>query len=138
MTAPDDRSRPAMQERAFPLVFAERVPATAAFYEQLGFTRLRQNPPEGEPTYIALARGTAELAVVSADWPATRYDRPLGTGVRFEMFVLVDDLDTLLKELADVGVPLLRDPVEMPWGERIAYVTDPDGNPVALAAGPHS
>lgn len=127
-----------MQERAFPLVFAEHVPATAGFYERLGFTRLRQNPPEGEPTYIALARGTAELAVVLADWPATRYDRPLGTGVRFEMFVLVDDLDTLLKELAGAGVPLLRDPVEMPWGERIAYVTDPDGNPVALAAGPHS
>lgn len=127
-----------MQERAFPLVFAEHVPATAAFYERLGFTRLRQNPPEGEPTYIALARGTAELAVVSADWPAARYDRPFGTGVRFEMFVLVDDLDTLLKELAGAGVPLLRDPVEMPWGERIAYVTDPDGNPVALAAGPHS
>lgn len=127
-----------MEERAFPLVFAESVPATAAFYERLGFTRLRQNPPEGEPTYIALARGTAELAVVSADWPAGQYGRPLGTGIRFEMFVLVDDLDTLLKELADVGVPLLRDPVEMPWGERIAYVTDPDGNPVALAAGPHS
>ncbi len=22
----------------------------------------------------------------------------------------------------------------MPWGERVAYVADPDGNPVALAA----
>ncbi|WP_330237138.1 VOC family protein [Streptomyces sp. NBC_00566] len=129
-----------MQERAFPLIYAEHVPVTAGFYERLGFTRLRQNPPEGEPTYIALARGTAELAVVCADWPVTRYGSPAGTGTgpRFEMFVLVDDLDTTLKELADGGVPLLRAPVEMPWGERIAYVTDPDGNPVALAAGPHS
>ena len=24
----------------------------------------------------------------------------------------------------------------MPWGERVAYVTDPDGNPVALATPP--
>lgn len=127
-----------MQESAFPLIYAERVPATAGFYERLGFTRLRQNPSEGEPTYIALARGTAQLAVVCADWPATRHGSPPGTGVRFEMFVLVDDLDTTLKELGDAGVPLLRAPVEMPWGERIAYVADPDGNPVALAAGPHS
>ncbi|MEU6818442.1 VOC family protein [Streptomyces sp. NPDC046860] len=127
-----------MQERAFPLIFAEHVPATAAFYERLGFTRTRQNPPEGEPTYVALARGTAELAVVDADWPADRHGSAVGTGPRFEMFVLVDDLDTTLKELTDAGVPSLRDPVEMPWGERIAYVTDPDGNPVALAAGPHS
>jgi lactoylglutathione lyase len=28
---------------------------------------------------------------------------------------------------------VLRDPADMPWGERIATVADPDGNPVALA-----
>ncbi|WP_353479764.1 VOC family protein [Streptomyces sp. ALI-76-A] len=127
-----------MQERAFPLIFADRVTATAEFYERLGFTRWRQNPPEGEPTYIALRRGTAELAVVSTAWPETQYGSPAGRGPRFEMFVLVDDLDMTLKELADASVPLLRAPVDMPWGERIAYVTDPDGNPVALAAAPHS
>jgi len=26
----------------------------------------------------------------------------------------------------------LRDPQDMPWGERIAAVFDPDGNPVTL------
>ncbi|MES4890699.1 VOC family protein [Streptomyces sp. NPDC096012] len=127
-----------MQERAFPLIFAERVSATAEFYERLGFTRLRQDPPEGEPAYVSLRRGTAELAVVPTAWPQTQYGTPAGRGPRFEMFVLVDDLDTTLKDLADASVPLLRAAVEMPWGERIAYVADPDGNPVALAAGPHS
>lgn len=127
-----------MQERAFPLIFAERVTATAAFYERLGFTRSLQNPPEGEPTYIALRRGTTDLAVVSAAWPESQYGRPFGPGPRFEMFVLVDDLETTLKELSEASVPLLRAPRDMPWGERIAYVTDPDGNPVALARAPHS
>ncbi|WP_432133454.1 MULTISPECIES: VOC family protein [unclassified Streptomyces] len=127
-----------MQERAFPLIFAERVSATAEFYERLGFTRMRQDPSEGTPTYISLRRGTAELAVVPTAWPDTQYGTPAGQGPRFEMFVLVDDLDSTLKDLADASVPLLRAAVEMPWGERIAYVADPDGNPVALAAGPHS
>jgi lactoylglutathione lyase len=27
----------------------------------------------------------------------------------------------------------LQEPADMPWGERIAYVSDPDDNPVALA-----
>lgn len=133
-TALDLRSHPTMQERAFPLIFADHVPATAAFYELLGFTRQHQNPPEGEPTYIALRRGATELAVVSSAWPRDRYERPVGPGPRFEMFVLVGDVDTTLKELADASVPLLRAPVDMPWGERIAYVTDPDGNPVAVAS----
>jgi lactoylglutathione lyase len=30
-------------------------------------------------------------------------------------------------------VPVLRTPTDMPWGERVAYVSDPEGNPVALA-----
>jgi lactoylglutathione lyase len=34
------------------------------------------------------------------------------------------------------GVTVLREPTDMPWGERVAYVTDPDGNPVALAQSP--
>ena len=29
---------------------------------------------------------------------------------------------------------VLREPADMPWGERVAYVSDPDDNPVALAA----
>lgn len=29
---------------------------------------------------------------------------------------------------------MLRDPADMPWGERIATVADPGGNPVALAS----
>ena len=33
---------------------------------------------------------------------------------------------------------MLRDPADMPWGERIATVADPDGNPVALANEPAS
>ncbi len=127
-----------MQERAFPLIFADRVGATAEFYELLGFTRQGQNPPDGEPAYIGLRRGSTELAVVSADWPLTQCGVPPGPGPRFEMFVLVDDLDTTLKQLTDAQVPVLRAPADMPWGERIAHVRDPDGNPVAVACATHS
>lgn len=129
----DSRSEPPMSDRAFPMIFAERVEVTADFYELLGFTRQSQNPPEGEPTYIGLRRGSTELAVVSTDWSVTQCGLPPGPGPRFEMFVLVDDLDTTLKQLADGRVPVLREPAVMPWGERIAHVLDPDGNPVAVA-----
>ncbi|MEV6163382.1 flavin reductase [Streptomyces sp. NPDC052052] len=133
LAGPDSRSQPPMPGRAFPLIFAERVEATAEFYELLGFTRQSRNPPEGEPTYIGLRRGSTELAVVSADWSVTQCGIPPGPGPRFEMFVLVEDLDTTLKQLTDGRVPLLRAPTDMPWGERIAHVLDPDGNPVAVA-----
>jgi lactoylglutathione lyase len=109
------------------------VSATAAFYERLGFARHFQLPPEGEPGYVGLRRGVFEVAVVASAWPYEQYGAPVGDGVRFELFVYVDEVDRLVEEMRADGVTLLREPTDMAWGERVAYVTDPDGNPVALA-----
>lgn len=57
---------------------------------------------------------------------------PGGGGPCFEMYVYVEDLDTTIARVTDVGVNVLREPEDMPWGERIATVVDPEGNPVAL------
>jgi uncharacterized glyoxalase superfamily protein PhnB len=46
----------------------------------------------------------------------------------------VDDVDDLVGRLGTAGLRVFKQPQDMPWGERVAYVTDPDGNPVALAA----
>jgi lactoylglutathione lyase len=126
-----------MTERAFPVVFAEMVESSAAFYEILGFQRHFQLPPDGEAGYVGLRRGSHELAVVAADWPRQQYDKPVAVdGVKFELFVYVEAVDALVETLRASGVAILREPADMPWGERVAYVSDPDGNPIALAVGP--
>lgn len=33
-----------------------------------------------------------------------------------------------------LGVPVVLEPVEQPWGETVSYVSDPDGNIVMLTA----
>ena len=48
------------------------------------------------------------------------------------MYVYVDDLDVMLARLREAQVTVLREAEDMPWGERIATVADPEGNPVAL------
>jgi lactoylglutathione lyase len=120
-------------DRAFPVIYAKAVSATSAFYEQLGFTRHFQLPPEGEPGYIGLRRGSHELAVVDAAWPSDQYGQRVGDAPRFEMFVYVDDVDRTVEQLRE-RTRVLREPADMQWGERVAFVTDPEGNPVALAA----
>jgi lactoylglutathione lyase len=127
-----------MSDRAFPVVFAAHVSTTAAFYERLGFERHFQLPPEGEPGYVGLRRGAYEVAVVASDWPAEQYGASVGDGVRFELFVYVDGVDELVEGMRADGVTVLREPADMPWGERVAYVADPDENPVALAQGPRT
>jgi lactoylglutathione lyase len=119
--------------RAFPVVFAANVARTASFYEELGFERHFQLPAEGDPGYIGLRRAGNEIAVVAAEWPDRQYGLLMAEGVRFEMFVYVDDLDHTVDRLRASDTTILREPASMPWGERVAYVCDPDGNPVALA-----
>ena len=118
------------------MVYATDVPRSARFWESLGFARFYQLPAEGDPGYVALRRGDAELAVVAAEWPREQYGLGLGDGPRFEMFVYTGDVDRLLADLRAEGVTVLRDPADMPWGERIAVIADPDGNPVSLATEP--
>jgi lactoylglutathione lyase len=44
----------------------------------------------------------------------------------------VDDLDEAVARAATSGVETLTEPVDMPWGERVAWIVDPDGNLVML------
>jgi lactoylglutathione lyase len=122
-----------MTSRAFPVVYARQVAATVRFYELLGFRLHFQFPPDGEPGYVGLRRDEDEVGVVAADWPRDRYGATIADGVRFELFVYVDDVDATVEALRAQGVAILREPEDMPWGERLGYVADPDGNPVALA-----
>jgi lactoylglutathione lyase len=122
--------------RAFPVVFAVSVNATSAFYEELGFERHFQLPADGDPGYVGLRRDGHEIAVVTREWPSQQYAASVGDGVRFEMFVYVADVDAQVERLRELGATILSEPTTMPWGERVAYVEDPDGNPVALACEP--
>jgi lactoylglutathione lyase len=122
-----------MQPRAFPVVYAHHVDTTARFYERLGFERHFQLPPDDEPGYVGMRRGSSELAVVAREWPSDRYDIEAGDAPTFEMFVYVDDADATIEQLAGAGVTVVRAAADMPWGERVGCVLDPDGTPVSIA-----
>jgi lactoylglutathione lyase len=106
-------------------------------FGSLGFARFFQLPAEGDPGYVGLRRGVCELAVVASDWPQQQqYGLGLGNGPRFEMCVYVDDVDKVVAQLRAESVKVLKDPADMPSGERMATIPDPDGNPVALCNEP--
>ena len=55
-------------------------------------------------------------------------------GHRFEMCIYADGVDDAITMLREAGVRVLAEPIDQPWGERMAYVEDPDGIPVMVTA----
>jgi lactoylglutathione lyase len=124
-----------MPLRAFPVIYARDVEAVAGFYTRLGFEeRFRMPDERGGAGFIRLERDGVELGVTTEDAPRALAGLEPGSGPRHELFVYVDDLDGTAARLRDSGAKILREPAEMPWGERIGYVADPEGNVVVLAA----
>jgi lactoylglutathione lyase len=117
--------------RAFPVLYAKDVEAVAAFYAGLGFEEhVRMPSPDGSAGFIGLRReGGAEVAITTEDSPRMLAGVEPGPGPRHELFVYVADVDATVARLDRV----LRAPADMPWGERVAFVTDPEGNLVTLA-----
>ena len=118
------------------MVYASNVGRTARFWERLGFTRFYQLPADGEPGYVALRRGDAEVAVVAGEWARDQYGLAVGDGPRFEMFVYADDVDAAAAYLRQRGVSVLGEPVEVTGGpdagERWVYFQTPWGMQMEL------
>jgi lactoylglutathione lyase len=123
----------------FPILYSEDLPAALRFYRDLlGFSVTFRFPDEGEPVFVGLELDGRELAIGDVSDPdaAAIHGKPLRpvSGHRFELCIYTGDVDAALAELREAGVTVLTEPVDQPWGERLAYVEDPDGNPVMVCA----
>jgi tRNA-Thr(GGU) m(6)t(6)A37 methyltransferase TsaA len=125
----------------FPILLSDDLPRLLRFYrDQLGFAESFRFPDgPGEPDFAVLALGPAQLGFGKAGTPSL-HGRPRAsdTGNRVEVCVYVDDgpsVDRAVRRLGAAGAPVLAEPADQPWGERAAYVADPDGTPI-LIVGP--
>ena len=60
-------------------------------------------------------------------------DELVGPGERFEIGFKVADVDVAYERLVGAGAAPAIEPGTRPWGQRTAYVRDPDGHLVELA-----
>jgi lactoylglutathione lyase len=119
---------------SFPIVYVDDVPASVRFYRDLlGFQEMYRFPDTDEPGYVALRLDDGKIGLSSAEFPGIhgKPQRPV-TGRPFELCLEVADVDGFVGELARAGVAVLAEPADQVWGERVAYVEDPDGNPVHI------
>ncbi|KES03316.1 glyoxalase [Streptomyces toyocaensis] len=101
-----------------------------AFYgEQLGLAVFREfgTGPERGTVYF-LGGGFLELSGRSGSSAAASPD--------VRLWLQVEDVAAAHEELVAEGVPVVRPPVQEPWGLVEMWIADPDGTPVVLVEVP--
>ncbi|CAL9523356.1 MULTISPECIES: VOC family protein [unclassified Streptomyces] len=108
------------------IVTADHV-ALADFYTKLfAAEEIFRVPPEGPVFYLGLRIGDTDLGLVS------RQDAPTGAPSRVLLSIAVDDVDETLARVEALGGSVGDGPRDMPWGQRVAHIRDPDGNALNL------
>jgi lactoylglutathione lyase len=119
----------------FPMLSAADMAASVAFYRDLLGGVEAYRFPDDEPVFVTLQLGDSEIGIGGvSDAPLHGQPQRPASGHRFELCVYVDDVDEVVGAARAAGAPVLLEPADQPWGERVAYVADPDGNLVMLTA----
>jgi predicted enzyme related to lactoylglutathione lyase len=110
-----------------PVIVTPDLDRLRAFYTGLlGADEVMRFPQDGPPFYVGLRTGDAELGL------ATNSEVSLDVTGRVLLDLTVADVDALLPRVEELGGRVQGAPNDMPWGQRVAHATDPDGNPINL------
>jgi predicted enzyme related to lactoylglutathione lyase len=110
-----------------PMIITRDLPRLLGFYTGvLDATETSRYPEDGPAFFIGLRIGDSELGLVSDEGAGT------DAGQRMLISVAVDDVDGRLSRVEALGGRTLGPPTDMPWGQRVAHIQDPDGNAVNL------
>jgi lactoylglutathione lyase len=121
--------------RLFPMLSVADLAASIAFYRDLLGGAEVYRFPEDEPVFMAFRLGESEIGIGTlSEAPLHGRSQRPATGHRVELCVYVEDVDEAVAAARAARVEVVLEPADQPWGERIAYVVDPDGNLVMLTA----
>jgi predicted enzyme related to lactoylglutathione lyase len=110
-----------------PIIVTSDLERLLAFYTGLlGAREVMRFPDDGPVFYVGLALGDSEFGLSS--------DASVVPGDPGRMLLSIDvpDVDALLPKVERLGGTATSEANDMPWGQRVAHIRDPDGNVVNL------
>ncbi len=110
-----------------PMLVTRDVERLVRFYTGVaGAVPADRVPEDGPVFYQGLRIGDSDLGVVADEAVEA------GSPGRVLVSIEVDDVDAALPSVTALGGSVEGGPTDMPWGQRVAHVRDPDGNAVNL------
>ncbi len=114
-------------------LYSKDVQRAMRFYGGLGFTEMFRYAPHGEPVHVELVLDGFKLGI--ADVAAAKADHGLSPsldGQAIELVLWCDDTDDAFARLTAAGAKALSEPHDWLDDLRVAWVADPDLNPIQL------
>ncbi len=116
-----------MPDTVRPIVVTGDIDRMQRFYTQLFAAEVVERYPEDGPLfYLGLRIGDSALGL------AANGEVSPGAPGRVLLSIEVTDVDAALAQVPALGGQAPSGANDMPWGQRVAHVTDPDGNAVNL------
>ncbi|MFF4542057.1 VOC family protein [Streptomyces aureus] len=110
-----------------PVIITADHDVLLGFYTKLfGAEEVFRVPEEGPAFYVGLRIGDTDLGLVK------RTDLEAAGAPRVVLSIGVDDVEETLGRVTALGGTVRGGPNDMPWGQRVVHVMDPDGNPLNL------
>ena len=108
------------------------IEASKRFYtEVLGF-RIEYERPENKFAFLSLGEAQLMINQINGHWETGKLEYPLGRGINFQ--IEIEDLDTLVQHVKDMGISLFMGPFEshykcddVCYTEKEVLIQDPDG-----------
>lgn len=118
-----------MAGSVFPIINCRDLVPVRGFYEQVFAAEPAYAfPPDGDPVYLTLRVGDGQIALGLGNGPAMYGEVPLpATGHAVDLCLYVPELDAAVAAAEPAGGAVVTPPADTPWGERVAYLRDPQG-----------
>jgi catechol 2,3-dioxygenase-like lactoylglutathione lyase family enzyme len=118
-------------------IYAEDVLRSVAFYRSVGFEETFRTPREGTPIHVELELDDFKVGIAAATSAVADHGLEIDLskpGRGMEIVLWTDDTDTAFARLTAAGARVLSEPHDWLCGTlRVAWVADPDDNPIELA-----
>lgn len=114
-------------------IYSQDVVRLVSFYERLGFRETFRTPKEGTPVHVEVTLGQFTVGIASVEAAIADHGlKPNLGGRSIEIVLWTDDTDRDHARLTADGAPSLSPPHNFLSNLRVAWVADPDGNPIQL------
>ena len=116
-------------------LYSRDLAKARAFYALLGFEETFRTPAQGAPIHVELRLDGFTVGIATLEMAIRDHGlSPGGDGRWIELVVWSDNTDEAVSRLTAAGAPLLSPPHDWLDGKlRLAWIADPDGNPIQIA-----